>query len=190
MDYGTAGHFVRWLREENGLEGVRALAREASFEDAYGIPLDEAIEDYDQNAPWSYPDWNTCRGGPLPATYPDTWIYEITVACDDAWGSARAAVGPSVLRTIEIETAGNYRLQLRGARSISIVACQLEVLVDAPADDMAADIIRESAGQRLPTMFTGDEMHEVRLEPGRLQLSLLVEGDEATVGFELRRVSP
>jgi len=190
VDYTTAGHFVRWLREEHGIEGVRALAREASFEDAYGMLLHDAIGDYEQNAPWSYPDWNTCLGSPLDATEEDGWVYDIPVECEDPWGSARYGTGPSVLRTIDVETAGTFRLVVSGANNVSIVVCQLDALIDDPEVDMAGDIIRESSGLRRPTMFAGDEVYEITLEPGRLQLLINVEGGDTTVGFELRRTGP
>ena len=57
-----------------------------------------------------------------------------------------------------------------------------------PLDDMAGDINRETKGLGLPTFFLADEPYEIRLEPGRLQLSITAKGEASTVGFELRRI--
>lgn len=188
VDYGTAGHFMRWLREENGLEGVRSLARQVPFDEAFGIPLDDAIEAYDQNAPWSYPDWNTCDGELLVATEPNAWSHEIAISCEGDWSSARKSTGTSVLRTIDVEEAGMYHLTVHGVESAYAVACQLETLAEQLPDDMAGDIMSESAGLRPPTAFLGDETYEVMLQAGRLQFLLVANGDTATAVFELRPI--
>ena len=88
VEYSTAGHFTRWLIQEYGVEGVRDLARESSFEDAYGMELADAGADYDANAPWSYPHWNPCRGERLDATSEGEWVHDVVVDCDDPWSSA------------------------------------------------------------------------------------------------------
>jgi len=188
VDYGTAGHFVRWLLEDYGVEGIRALQREIAFEEVYAMELADAAADYEANAPWSYPHWNPCRGEPLPSTSGDGWEHDIDVACADPWGSAQYQSGPTVFRAVEIEASGTYSLRVTGANRVGAIACQLETLRDRPVDEMAGDIIRESSDLALPTFFVGDELYEIRLEPGHLQFSITVDGEASTVGFELRRL--
>jgi len=190
VDYRTAGHFTRWLLEEYGVEGIRALARGSSFEDAYGMELADANAEYEENAPWSYPHWNPCRGERLDATLDGEWEHDIVVDCDDPWSSAEYESGPTVLRTIDIEEPGTYRLFVTGVRMVGAIACQLETLVEPPAEDVTGGIVQESAGATLPTFFLSDQAYEVRLEPGRVQWAITVEGEAETVGFDLRRVGP
>lgn len=117
-------------------------------------------------------------------------VHEFDVDCDGPWSSAEYGSGPTARRTIDIEQSGTYRVYFTGVRMVSALACQLDVLVDRPEDDMAGDIVSETAGLVLPTFFAGDEPYEIQLEPGRLQLSFTIEGEASTVGFELRRLGP
>ena len=130
VDYGTAGHFVRWLLEEHGVDGIRALQRESPFEQAYELELADAIEDYEANAPWSYPRRSPCRGEPLEATSEGRWAHDIQVDCDDPFGSAEYQSGPMVLRTVDIEEPGMYRLFVTEASRVGAIACQLETLLE------------------------------------------------------------
>ncbi|MEM9459662.1 MAG: hypothetical protein AAGF11_36125 [Myxococcota bacterium] len=190
VDYATAGHFTRWLLEEHGIEGIRALARESSFESTYGRTLADANVDYEADAPWSYPDWNTCRGARLDATSEAEWVYEFDVDCDQPWSSAEYESGPTAWRTIDIEQSGSYRAYFTGVRMVGVLACQLDILVDPPEDDMVGDIVSETAGSVLPTFFVGDEPYDVQLEPYRLQFSITANGEASTTTFELRRIGP
>ncbi|MEM9459663.1 MAG: hypothetical protein AAGF11_36130 [Myxococcota bacterium] len=187
VNYSTAGHFTRWLLEEYGVDGLRALARERSFEDAYGLNLTDTIADYEARAPWSYPHWNPCRGQALDASPANVWVDDIAVDCAAPWSSTMYNSGPTVVRTLDIEQPGTYRLFITGATMVGALACQIDVLPDRPDDDMAGDIIREST-RDLPTFFVSDELYEIVLKPGRLQFSFTVEDEAATVGFELRRI--
>lgn len=190
VDYATAGHFTRWLLEEYGIDGIRALARESSFEQIYERTLDDASADYEANAPWSYPHWNPCRGQRLDATAENEWVHEIDIDCDDPWSSAESESGPTVLRTIDIEQPGTYRVHFTGVRMVSALVCQLGTLSDPPANDARGDIVHETDGLVLPTFFVGDESYDVELEPGRLQFSLTASDETSTATFELRRNAP
>lgn len=190
VDYATAGHFTRWLLEEYGIEGIRALAREASFEQTYQRTLDDANAEYEANAPWSYPHWSPCQGQRLDATAQAAWFHEIDVDCDDPWSSAESQSGPTVLRTLDIEQPGTYRVHFTGVRMVSALVCQLETLSAPPANDTAGDIVHETDGLVLPTFFVGDESYDVKLEPGRLQFALTANGEESTATLELRRSGP
>ncbi|MEM9455126.1 MAG: hypothetical protein AAGF11_13175 [Myxococcota bacterium] len=190
VEYSTAGHFTRWLLEEYGVEGIRDLARESSFEDTYGMELGDAGADYETNAPWSYPHWNPCRGERLDPTLEGEWVHDIVVDCDDPWSSAEYESGPTVLRTIDIEDPGTYRLFVTGVRMVGAIACQLETLVEPPAADVAGSIVQESSGAVLPTFFLSDQAYEIPLEQGRVQWGFTVEGEAETVEFELRRIGP
>lgn len=190
VEYSTAGHFTRWLLEEYGVEGIRELARGSSLEEAYGMELADAGDDYDANAPWSYPHWNPCRGEQLDGTREGEWVYEIVVDCDDPWSSAEYESGPTVLRTTDIEEPGTYRIFVTGVRMVGAVACQLETLIEPPAEVTPDGIVHESSGTNLPTFFSSDQAYEVRLEQGRVQWAITIEGETQTAGFELRRVGP
>ncbi|MEM9458028.1 MAG: hypothetical protein AAGF11_27880 [Myxococcota bacterium] len=190
VDYSTAGHFVRWLLEEYGQEGVRALARGSSFEHAYGMELADASVDHKASAPWSYPHWTPCRGERLEATSENGWAHELHVNCDDPWSSAEYQSGPTVFRTTDIEEPGTYRALFTGATLVGAVACQLDPLLDRPAQDTAGDIIRETTRSSVPTFLSSDEPHEIQLEPGRILWSITVEGEASTVGFDLNRIGP
>lgn len=189
-DYRTAGHFVRWLLEEHGAEGIRGLAREEDFFAAYGFELSDAIADYEASAPWSYPHWDPCRGESLSATGPDQWMVDIEIDCADPSSTVRYSLGVGAMRTVDIERAGTYRLALHGGHGLSVVACQLEILGEAPDSDFAGDIIREDAGLKPPTQFASDEEHQVELEPGRLLIYVSTDEGvtEERLGFELERV--
>ena len=71
------------------------------------------------------------------------------------------------------------RLSIAALLALGPTACQ--------TDDGL--VIREST-RDLPTFFLGDESHDVQLEPGRLQLSITIEGEASTVDFELQRIDP
>ncbi|MEM9454555.1 MAG: hypothetical protein AAGF11_10275 [Myxococcota bacterium] len=190
--YRTAGHFVRWLLEEYGPEGIRRIAREEAFSQAYGFELSDAIDDYEANAPWSYPHWNPCSGELLSSTGPDTWVVDIEINCADRSATVEYSLGVGAMRTIDIEQGGVYRLALHGGRGLNIVACQLEVLDSPPASDFAGDIIREDAGLKPPSQFVSDEEHLVELEPGRLLMYLSTEEGitEGQLSLELERLGP
>lgn len=188
VEYSTAGHFTRWLLEEHGVEGIRELARESPFEEAYGMDLVAASAEYDANAPWSYPHWNPCRGERLGATSEGEWVHDIVVDCEDPWSSTAYDSGPTVLRTIDIDEPGTYRFFVSGVRMVGAIGCQLGTLGESPPDDVAGEIVHETAGAVLPTFFLSDQVYEVRLEPGRVQWEITIEGEAETVEFELRRV--
>lgn len=189
-DYRTAGHFVRWLLEEHGAEGIQRLAREEPFSAAYGFELSDAIADYEANGPWSYPHWDPCRGESLSPTGPDQWSVEVEIDCADPASTVRYSLGVGAMRTVDIERAGTYRLMLHGGHSLNVVACQLELREEAPDSDFAGDIIREDAGLKPPSQFASDEEYQVELEPGRLLLYVSTDEGvtEELVGLELERV--
>lgn len=96
------------------------------------------------------------------------------------------------MRTIDIERAGTYRLVMHGGYDVGIVACQLEILMEAPDSDFAGDIIREDAGLKPPSQFVSDEEHLVELEPGRLLMYLSTDEGvtEGRLSLELERLEP
>ncbi|MEM9453921.1 MAG: hypothetical protein AAGF11_07065 [Myxococcota bacterium] len=192
LDLLTAGHFVRWLLEEHGAEGLRRIAREQPFVSAYGFELTDAIADYEITAPWSYPHWNPCRGKVLSPTGPDRWELDIEIDCAEPFSTAEYSLGAGGVRTIDIEHAGTYRLSLQGGHGINLIACQLDALPEPPASDFAGDIIREEAGLVPPSQFVSDQDHQVQLEPGRLLLYLSTDQGvtREQLGLELVRLDP
>lgn len=190
LDYPTAGHFTRWLVEERGHEGLRALARKQPLSDAYGIELVEAIQGYEDDAPWSYPSMDPCRGMALSPTGPDTWDVEVIIDCTEPSSTSRRSLGAGATRTIDIEQSGTYSLYLDGGHGVSIVACQLDVIDEPPDGDFAGDIIREEAGLKPPSGFASGQEHQIDLEPGRLLLYLSTDEGvtEEEIGVHLHRI--
>ncbi|MEM9463600.1 MAG: hypothetical protein AAGF11_56200 [Myxococcota bacterium] len=189
-EYRTAGHFVRWLLEEHGEDGIRRILRGDDFSAAYSFELADATADYEAEAPWSYAHWDPCRGESLSPTGPDAWMVDVETDCSDPSSTVRYSLGVGAVRTIDIEREGIYRVVLHGGSGLSIVACQLDVLDAPPADDFAGDIIREEAGLKPPSRFVSDEEHQVELIPGRLLIYLSTDEGvtEGQLGLELERV--
>lgn len=192
IDIVTAGHFVRWLQVEYGDEGLREIGADVPFLEAYGIDLTDAIDDYEARAPWSYPDWDPCRGELLEPTGVDAWELNVEIDCAEPFSTSESSLGIGATRVVDIERAGTYRVALHGGRSLQVLACQLEVLDEPPHSDYLGDVVREEGGQVLPTQLVGDEEHRLQLEPGRLLLHVSTpEGVErAQLGLELVRTGP
>jgi hypothetical protein len=178
MDYHTAGHFVRWLMEEHGEEGIRRLAEGESLSRAFDISLSEAIADYEANSPWSYPRWNPCPGDELVPTEPNRWLSTIDANCSERGSTANYSIGTGALRTIEILEPGSYRLMIEGGVGVKVIRCQTEVLEDEPTSEFAGDIRREDAGLKPPSTFVSGQEHLIRLEAGKHEFRFGTEGGD------------
>jgi len=192
LDYSTAGHFVRWLVEDHGIEGVRKIARGQTFRDSYEMDLEDAITEYESSAPWSYPSWNPCPGTLLTPMAPGHFEASIEINCSEMEDTTQLSLGVATVRTFDIENAGSYRLFIGGGTHVFMVACQLDVVEEPPDSDFLGDIIREDAGAKPPTVFFSDVENEVWLEPGRIQIRFATdEGVEREeIRFELEPLGP
>jgi hypothetical protein len=184
LDYRTAGHFTRWLIEVHGIEGIRAIASGMAFLDAYGMGPDEAISEFEANAPWSYPSWNSCSMFPLPSTGLNAYNTEIRIECSAPNSTTFLSSGTGAIHTIDITTPGIYRMSLLGGTSVGLMMCQPGTLIEEPPSEVAGDIIREDSGAIVPTFFPSEQEHEIRLEPGRVLLRFTT---KAGVTHELLR---
>jgi hypothetical protein len=167
LDYHTAGHFVRWLMEEHGEQGMRPLAEGESLPSAFGVSLSEAIADYEANAPWSYPRWNPCPGDELAPIQPNRWLTTIDASCSERGSTTNHSIGTGALRTIEILESGSYRLMIDGGVGVKVIRCQTDILEIEPTSEFAGDIRREDAGLKPPSTFVSGQEHLIRLEAGK-----------------------
>ena len=186
LDYHTAGHFVRWLLEGHGEEGIRQIARGESFSSSYGFELSDAIADYETEAPWSYPRWNPCPGEELVPMETDHWESTIDATCSKRGSTGDGTIGTGAIRTITIQNPGTYRLMLRGGTEVKVLYCQTSVLEVEPAGEFAGDIRREDAGLKPPSTFISGEEYLVQFEAGMHEFRFnTAEGDGEQLQLDL-----
>lgn len=120
MDYKTANHFLRWLREKWGGEKIGELLRSSSsgskaFKKVYGMTIEEAELLYYEESPYHYTSLYSCEGASLrQAPSMDHWQEEIPLDCPSGDDTHAAGIGMQVHRTFEISEAGHYTVQHDG----------------------------------------------------------------------------
>lgn len=179
LEYATVGHFGRWLLlEHGGIENLRAMLTGADFEEVYGLSFDEASAEYEVTAPWSYPASDACAEPRLQEDGSGGYQDTISVSCDAE--DASQFLGPGVVRTFEIETAGAYDVSVEGGLGVRLLGCQTEVLWEPPENE-DADVMNE-ADSLLPVarfFRTEESPHTLELQPGVYRMTLVSERDVA-----------
>ncbi len=141
--YALAGHFVKWLIDEYGIEALLAwrtmipdgddiAAIESSFEEVYGVSLGEVEAQWKSLAPTRIQvGQGACTGAPLPWVSGDSWQATLDLDCGDehtlgplGFGDA---VAPGMIRRVLVDVVrpGEYRLSTDASRPVraSISSC-------------------------------------------------------------------
>lgn len=180
MDWLTAPHFIRWLREHWGDSKLRQLAKTRgstfeAFEDVYGLPLRSAERLYLREAPAGYAQLGGCPNDELVFDeYALRWYAPIILDCEveDTLG------GPGGLRTdrsLVIEEAGTYSLSTDAAWLL-VGGCSEGAIasIEPQSELLERDVPPDYATYPNPARrwFEGDTVHDVHLLPGRYVLTV------------------
>lgn len=188
LDYSTAGHFVRWLLEEQDPARIRPILRGAAFEPNYDLPFPEAAALFEQEQPFAYPPWFACDH-PALALDPDyrrgVWHETMDIGCD-APGGSTAEGGPySVLRTVEL-AVGSYEIETQGGFGTRILGCHTDVFADEPPPNFHGDIPNE-VETHPGVLFESGSIHELEItEAGLFKVVVMARDEHETVELELR----
>lgn len=190
VDYATAGHFVRWLIETQGIDPVLDVLEGASVEQALGGTLDELEAEHAADAPYTYPPIrDACDFTPLPAVGDGEWAESIRVTCDEEGVSRFEGFWLSAVRVVEL-TAGRYELVVTGGEGARIVGCQDRAWPEPPPEMVNGDVPNavENGQTAWGILFESGPTHELELTDGRYKIVLPTWEDEDSIEIELRRL--
>ena len=184
MDWLTAAHFLRWVRERWGSEKLRQLVRTrgstfAAFEEVYGMSVRAADQLYMSEAPAGYAPLAGCDHPELPLDGPGSrWHAAITVDCEqeDTFGGQ---VGLWTRRSLVIEQAGTYALSTDGAWLAMAGCSEGAIATMEPRSELfERDVPPDYASYPSTALrwFEGNTIHSVHLDPGRYTVSIGSEG--------------
>ncbi len=176
IDYETAGHFTRWLLEEQGVAKVRALLDGSSFEEVYGESLASAEQRWMSTAPWLYPAHDPC---PYPSLrFDDEQEPQVLpLDCDEPDVRSGAQPGLATCRTFEIEQEGLYTYLSNAPTWIE--RCQTEIIQEPPPIEHEAVPAAHNYNRPLQYFAPGQE-HEALFRQGQHMLCVSVETREPT----------
>ena len=177
IDYGTAGHFTRWLLEEQGVAKIRAMLDSRDFEEVYGESLTSAEQRWMSTAPWLYPAHAPCPHESLSFDA-DGGHEVLTLDCDEPDVRSGAGEGMGTCRTFEIEREGLYTY--RSSASTWIERCQHEVIQEPPPIEHEAVPAAHNFNRPLQ-YFAPDEEHEALFRAGQHKLCVIQETKEPTM---------
>ncbi|MDC0670755.1 hypothetical protein [Nannocystis radixulma] len=166
LDYLAAGSFVRFLREEYGMERLMRLyalsedttyaQARAVFEAALGNTFEEVSARYAElqpTAPVGSPDCDY----PMMVRDGDGWRRRFRADCDDP-----DSIGPyfgltpglapylEAAAVFEVENAGTYEVEARGANiRLSVVSCDLSRGQGTSGTDVAVTLFLEAGRHRV-----------------------------------------
>ena len=194
LDYQTAGHFMRFAIETEGIEGARNLARRSAvapkraFERSFGVSFEEMEARYLEEAPWSFPQREPCAYPELHEVAPGRWDETVAVDCDaeDAEGDS---THPQVTRTLLVTEPGPYNVLIPPETWLHLVRCQtdpLPVPVNAlerpwPTPEEWGVVPDQSwslVGVALPAAVRGGDMRTVWMEAGIHEVRVILREQE------------
>jgi hypothetical protein len=142
--YLTAGHFSRFLVETRGWVAYNRIIRGESFEAVHGESAALVTEEYEREAPFSYPPLEPC---PYPALRPDAenrWAETFPLTCEDSAATGTEwPMGPTVMRTVEL-SGGTYAFRVQGASRYFLVGCHTDVLSEPTDPPSNGDLHNEA----------------------------------------------
>jgi hypothetical protein len=186
IDYLTANHFVRWLRERWGPEPLGRLARTSdrsfsSFEAIYGMSMQAAEALYFEDAPFAYPSFYACDGPEL-LEEGGAWRGEVELDC--ASGADTRATSAAMLahRTFFIREPGYYTISL-DAEAFDIFRCSPPRIEQAaPLEAQFADApVHHATPFGASRHYVGRGRYELFLDAGLHDIALAVLGHERGV---------
>ena len=191
FSYRTAGHFVRWIIESRGIERFTHFYGGDVFDAVYGATLAEIEQEFETDAPWSYPPLESCDLpvlGQVAGGYDDT----IEIDCgEDPWTMRFDGSVPNVSaqRSFEVDEEADFALTVSGGMGVYIFKCQTAVLFEQTDDRMAGDVYSELKTLPPTLLWESGERHVLRLEAGKHRMTIVArEGREAdSVRVELSR---
>ena len=175
FSYLTAGHFVRWLIESRGMGTFLDLYRGMAFDAVYGESLAGIEEEFNADAPWSYPPLESCDLPGLElasdAAYDDT----VEIDCDDPSGSHFDGFVPrvSTARAFEVAEAGAYDLDVTGGLGVFIYKCQTSVILEDPGERTAGDVFSEIKVGPWMLLWGSGQRHTIALEAGKHRMTIV-----------------
>jgi hypothetical protein len=189
LDYATAGHFVRWLLENEDPTLIRRKLLGEHTTPVYGRSIEDLAAAYEAERPHAYPPWFPCPYPALPEPQPGHWTETIDISCDHPEGTAGENYRRSVVRSVEL-SAGRYALETIGGSGTRIVGCQMNI-VDEPPPPMAnGDVPNqvESAQTAAGVFFRSGQVHEVSLTDGTYKVVVATRELKDEVTVELHRI--
>jgi hypothetical protein len=189
LDYSTAGHFVRWLLENEDPVLIRRVLKGESTDAVYGRSIEALAAEYEAEHPFAYPPWRPCDYPALPSPEVGRWAETIEVSCDHPQGTAGENYRRSVVRSVELE-AGTYALETIGGSGTRIVGCQMDVWEEAPPAMANGDVPNqvEMSQTAVGVLFASGQVHEVTLTDGTYKVVVATVQEREEVTVELRRV--
>lgn len=186
LDYATAGHFIRWLLEEQDPARIRPILRGAAFEPTYDLPFAEAVALFEQERPYAYPPWFPCSYPALPLDDDGVvWRETVKTTCDFPGGSTSEGGPYSVVRTVEL-VPGRYEIETYGGFGTRLVGCHTDVFADEPPPNFHGDIPNE-VETHPGVLFESGSIHELEItEPGLFKVVVMARDEHETVELELR----
>jgi hypothetical protein len=189
LDYSTAGHFVRWLLENEDPTLIRRMLKGESTDVVYGRTIEALAEAYEVERPYAYPPWFPCDHPALPSTEEGRWAETIDVSCEHPDGTSGENYRRSVVRSVELE-AGTYTLETIGGSGTRIVGCQMDAWEEEPPSMANGDVPNEveMSQTAVGVLFESGTVHEVELTAGTYKVVVATLELREEVSVELRRV--
>jgi hypothetical protein len=171
------------LRETYGPAKLGALARLAGrastqFDEVYGVSLEQAQEQYFEDAPFGYPPLDDCLGEPLAEDGTGSgWFEQTGIDCEVdpdvfAYGTAN-----STYRTLEIPSAGQYSVAT-DATAVMLYRCSTGPIEEPMReDDYLYDDVPPSDANMLQgefALYEGGGILDLHFEAGKHTIGLLV----------------
>mgnify|MGYP007032564467 FL=1 len=173
-NYATAAHFCRFLIETRGWDKFARAIRGESLENVYGETAEALTDEYEREAPYSYPPLEPCAHPSLATLDGDAWADNLTLSCDDP-----AATGmnwsprPEVRRIVDLE-AGTYAFRFRGGVAYSLLGCHTDIVVEQPVAPSNGDLPNEVDYALYDgTEFGPNGLQVLELTQGRYRISAI-----------------
>lgn len=192
IDYPSAGHFMRWVLEEQTSSDLRTLLgassesrgrrhAEDAFEDAFSLSLGGAENRFVAEAPDVFPGFHVCDFDAQKLA-DDVLVMDLELDCDDV--ETRGVGNMTHSLVLEIADPGEYVVELDEPGELRLRYCHDEPIQVGegpvigglpPIGDFLGD-----AGT-LPATWLPAGVHTVEpLRPGRFRVDVRVSGVEPT----------
>lgn len=187
LDYGTAGHFVRWLLETRDPRLIKPVLEGQDVASVYGESVEELGEDYEAQHPYAYPPWAPCDYPALASPEEGHWTEELLISCEHPEGTAGENYRYSVVRSVELP-AGRYSLQTFGGSGTRMVGCQMDIWAETPTPMVHGDLPNqvENSQTAVGLLFPSGETHELELNEGTYKVVVATEAESEAVTVDLR----
>jgi hypothetical protein len=178
-NYGNPASFARYIVETYGWPAFRRIIRGDAIEDVLGVSVTEITQDFDADAPYSYPEFSPCDFPTLPTEGPGAWAETVSFTCDSPGATTfefpaySDTQGPALLRSVTLD-AGTYEIAFVGelAHGYTLLGCQTTELDEDPGFERVGDVYNEANGGT-GTFFPALGRQVLQLAAGTYRVALV-----------------